>query len=388
MSNLLGEIFYSCASLGYNFGTKSVFHLHVIILPYSICAKLCGVEQNTVYLSSKYWVLFEPQTPYGLPLKRLKTWLDIDLLKKLHISGKMHQKTFKLYQIIFLLTLEMFPPLWMRSYSADFGFCRSVIKWIATFVASRNFLAFWRVLQTFWLLAPKAQKLGLRTLRRARSEAYPAQTCPNSLIALKKQLSCHLTSLASLRPIFANAVFTFRPELGLSEHCSHGEWGGVDGDVWGWCGQLLENIGHHRHRRPLPQKAEAARHDRFLPPSTLCTLTTLATISAQDLDCICLNCKGYLSTVWLRFLPYICILPGWLLCILSTGAKSVCRPADQAQTCFVKMQKATKISFNDNKLMVVFVQQLKNVSFAQNIIGFSTFAKMGWDQQTRPRHIL
>ena len=54
MSNLLGEIFYSCASLGYNFGTKSVFHLHVIILPYSICAKLCGVEQNTVYLSSKY----------------------------------------------------------------------------------------------------------------------------------------------------------------------------------------------------------------------------------------------------------------------------------------------------------------------------------------------
>ena len=185
----------------------------------------------------------------------------------------------------------------MRSYSADFGFCRSVIKWIATFVASRNFLAFWRVLQTFWLLAPKAQKLGLRTLRRARSEAYPAQTCPNSLIALKKQLSCHLTSLASLRPIFANAVFTFRPELGLSEHCSHGEGGGVDGDVWGWCGQLLENIGHHRHRRPLPQKAEAARHDRFLPPSTLCTLTTLATISAQDLDCICLNCKGYLSTV-------------------------------------------------------------------------------------------
>ena len=80
----------------------------------------------------------------------------------------------------------------------------------------------------------------------------------------------------------------FRPELGLSEHCSHGEGGGVDGDVWGWCGQLLENIGHHRHRRPLPQKAEAARHDRFLPPSTLCTLTTLATISAQDLDCICL----------------------------------------------------------------------------------------------------
>ena len=180
----------------------------------------------------------------------------------------------------------------------------------------------------------------------------------------------------------------FRPELGLSEHCSHGEGGGVDGDVWGWCGQLLENIGHHRHRRPLPQKAEAARHDRFLPPSTLCTLTTLATISAQDLDCICLNCKGYLSKVWLRFLPYICILPGWLLWNSSTVAKSVCRPADQAQTYFVKMQKATNFSFTYNKLMVVFVQQLKNVSFAQNKIGFLTFAKMGWDQQTRPRHIL
>ena len=108
MSNLLGKIFYSCASLGYNFGTKSVFHLHVIILPYSICAKLCGVEQNTVYLSSKYWVLFEPQTPYGLPLKRLKTWLDVDLLKNLHISGKMHQQTCKLYQITLLLTVEMF----------------------------------------------------------------------------------------------------------------------------------------------------------------------------------------------------------------------------------------------------------------------------------------
>ena len=83
MSNLRGEIFYSCASVGYDFGTKSVFRLHVIILPYSICAKLCGVEQNKVYLSSKYWVLFEPKTPYGLPLKKLKTWFDVDLLKNL-----------------------------------------------------------------------------------------------------------------------------------------------------------------------------------------------------------------------------------------------------------------------------------------------------------------
>ena len=386
MSNLRGEIFYSCASLGYNFGTKSVFRLHIIILPYSICAKLCGVEQNKVYLSSKYWVLFEPQTPYGLPLKRLKTWLDVDLPKNLH---KIHQNTFKAYQITFPPSFGNVSHLWMRSYSADFGFCRSVIKWIATFVLSSNFLAFWRVLQTFWLLAPKAQKLGLRTLRRARSEAYPAQTCPNSLIALKKQLSCRLTSLAQVYVQSLSMLSSlFRPELGLSEHSSHGEGGGVDADVWGWCGQLLENIGHHRHRRPLPQKAEAARHDRFLPPSTLCTLTTLATISAQDLDCICLNCKGYLSKMWLRFLPYICILPGWLLCILSTVAKSVCGPADQAQTYFVKMQKATNFSFTYNKLMVVFVQQLNNVSFAQNTIGFSTFAKMGWDQQTRPRHIL
>ena len=105
----------------------------------------------------------------------------------------------------------------------------------------------------------------------------------------------------------------FLPELGLSEHCSHGEGGGVDGDVWGWCGQLLENIGHHRHRRPLPQKAEAARHDRFLPPSTLCTLTTLATISAQDQDCICLKCKVYLSKVWSRTLDHrsVFCLDGW-----------------------------------------------------------------------------
>ena len=150
----------------------------------------------------------------------------------------------------------MFPPLWMRSYSADFGFCRSVIKWIATFVLSRNFLAFWRVLQTFWLLAPKAQKLGLRTLRRARSEAYPAQTCPNSLIALKKQLSCRLTSLASLRPIFVNGVFTFSPRVGslwtlFTYRRRRCRW---------WCvGVVWATTGEYRPPSPSPATAAESR---------------------------------------------------------------------------------------------------------------------------------
>ena len=41
-----------------------------IELSHLFSAMLCG-EQNKPYLSSKYWVLFGPQTPHGLPLKNL-----------------------------------------------------------------------------------------------------------------------------------------------------------------------------------------------------------------------------------------------------------------------------------------------------------------------------